>query len=348
MWLGIKSSSTWRCWNWQKYWKNNMDICLALGGGGIKGVAHIGVLECLEKAGFRIRAIAGTSAGGLAGAIYAAGYSPMEILTILESLNKSRLYTRQSTDGPSLLGYTGLANALTEILGECQFSDLKIPFACTAVDMRTSREIYLDEGCVLDAVLATIAIPGIFPPKKRGDAELIDGAVLNPVPVNLARQMAPRLPIVAVALNLPQEQWHQIPEFNLTPPMPFSIPSPLVEGFAHMRIGQSIRIFLHSIDITALMLTELRLKVDRPDVIIRPAVSQYGILDVIVPKELVQAGYQAAEQALPQIYNALSWIEGMRRTLRTLTNRPALKPASRLPNKHSGPITQAAPKASPK
>ncbi len=292
-----------------------MDICLALGGGGIKGVAHIGVLDCLEKAGFKIRAIAGSSAGGLAGAVYAAGYSPQEILAILESINKSRMYARQPADGPSLLGYAGLAEALVEVLGESTFTDLKIPFACTAVDLRTCQEVYLNDGCVVDAVLATIAIPGVFPPKIRGAAELIDGAVLDPVPVRLARSIAPRLPVIAVVLNPPEEVWHDDPQFNSIPPMPLPIPAPIVEGFARMRIGQSLRIFLHSIDITARMLTELRLKADQPDVIIRPDVAQYGMLDMVDPKKLVEAGYQAAEHTIPKVRKALSWPE---RTLRIL------------------------------
>ncbi len=311
-----------------------MDICLALGGGGIKGVAHIGVLDCLEKAGFKVRAIAGSSAGGLAGAVYAAGYSPMEILAILESINKNRMYARQPADGPSLLGYAGLAEALVEVLGESTFADLKIPFACTAVDLHSCQEMYLNEGCVVEAVLATIAIPGVFPPKIRGAAELIDGAVLDPVPVRLARWMAPRLPVIAVVLNPPEEAWQNDPQFNSLPPVPLPIPAPIIEGFARMRIGQSLRIYLHSIDISARMLTELRLKADQPDVIIRPDVAQYGMLDVVEPKKLVEAGSLAAETALPRIRKALSWTERTRRAIRAAQNtarresRPPEKPSN--------------------
>jgi NTE family protein len=299
-----------------------VDVCLALGGGGIKGIAHLGVLECLEKAGYTVRAIAGTSAGGLVGAVYAAGYRPEEILDLLESLNKRHLYARRPADGPSLLGYAGLAEVLTEVLGECRFEDLHIPFACTAVDLRATRELYLHEGCVLDAVLATIAIPGIFPPKLRGDAELIDGAVLDPVPVSLARRLAPRLPVIAVVLNPPQDAWQNAPQFRRPPSVPLPIPTPLVEGFSHLRVGQAMRIFLESIDISACMLTELRLKADHPEVIIRPDVSSYGMLDVVEPRELVRAGYHAAEHALPQIRKALSWPNGLLRALRSKRTLP--------------------------
>lgn len=294
-----------------------MDICLALGGGGIKGIAHLGVIQCLEEAGFKIRAVAGTSAGGLVGSVYAAGYSPREILSITESLKPGKMYTRQSSDRPSLLGYTGLAEALTEMLGDTQFSDLKIPFACTAVDIRTSQEMYLNQGRVLDAVLATIAIPGVFPSKLHGEEELVDGSVLDPVPVSLARCLAPRLPVVAVVLNPAKEDFHRVPEFNFIPPASLPIPPPLIEGLARMRVAQAFRIFVQSMDVSARMLTELRLEIDRPDVIIRPDVYRYGLLDVVQPQELVQAGELAAVAALPLIHKTLSWPNRVIRAIKT-------------------------------
>lgn len=308
-----------------------MEISLALGGGGIKGIAHIGVIECLEKAGYKIRAIAGTSAGGLVGSIYAAGYSPREILEIAESLNPNhRLYARHPNDGPSLIGYTGLAEALIAVLGEYKFAELKIPFACTAVDIRTSQEVYLNQGCVMDAVLATIAIPGVFPPKMNGEAEMVDGSVLDPVPVHLVRCLNQSLPVIAVVLNPAREEWYRIPQFNILPPMGLPIPSPIIEGFARMRLARAFQIFLHSIDISSRMLTEMRLEVDRPEVIIRPEVHQYGLLDTVNPRELFEAGYQAAEQALPQIQKTLSWPNAFSRNIRQrLGLTPGLKKVSR-------------------
>jgi NTE family protein len=312
-----------------------MEISLALGGGGIKGIAHIGVIDCLVKAGFIIRSIAGTSMGGLIGAVYAAGYSPNEMQAIIESINPNRMYARQATDRPSLLGYTGLAEALVEVLGESQFTDLKIQFACTAVDIRTSQEVYLNDGLVIDAVLATIAVPGVLPPKLRGESELVDGGILDPVPVNLARYMCPKLPVVAVVLNPDRDDWQQLPQFNIIPPVRLPIPSPLVEGIARMRVAQAFQTFLHSMDITGRMLTELRLEVDRPEVIIRPDVHQYGMFDAVLPKDLIPAGYAAAERAIPQIRKTYSWPNTMLRILRQPPRRnkeqnshPAAEPPS--------------------
>lgn len=284
-----------------------MEISLALGGGGIRGLAHIGVIKCLLRQGFQINAIAGTSVGGLIGAVYAAGYQPDEILAIIEKLDQSKLYTRQSSDGPSLLGYTGIANTLIELLGDTCFSDLKIPFACTAVDLHTSQEIYLNEGPIVDSLLATIAVPGVLPPKIRENAELIDGSILDPVPVNLARCLLPSSPVVAVALNPSREQWQNLPQFNILPTVSLPIPPPLVEGISRMRIAQAFRIFLQSMDITSRMMTELRLEVDRPEVIIRPDIYRFGIFDIAPPKDLIYEGYIAAQDAIPDIRRSLSW-----------------------------------------
>lgn len=316
-----------------------MEISLALGGGGVKGIAHIGVLDCLVKEGFHIQAIAGTSAGGLVGAMFAAGYPPEEIRTIIEGINPTRMYSRQPHDGPSLLGNTGIAETLFEILGNYDFSDLRIPFACTAVDLKTSQEVYLNDGPVVDALLATMAIPGIFPAKRRGDAELIDGGVLDPVPVNLARSLLPTKPVIAVALNPEKEQWPQLPQVNLTPPIPLPIPPPIIESISRMRVAQAFLIFTQSIDLSARMIAELRLEIDHPDVIIRPDVHKYGLLDTANPGELIQAGYDAAEQAIPQIRKAGSWTNTVLRFMQQPFQKEKRQPVFNLKkrsNSHPG------------
>jgi len=291
-----------------------VDIALALGGGGIKGLAHIGVIRFLEQQGYTIRAIAGTSAGGLVGAMYAAGFKTSEIESIISGIDRNRLFKRERHDGPSLLGLQGLTKALIENLGDRHFTDLLIPFACTAVDLHCDQEVILSQGIVVDAVQATIAVPGIFPPKQIGDSLLIDGGVLDPVPVALARWLAPTLPIVAVCLSPIPEGWSHIPSFHVPASSP--IPAPIIEQFAHFRIGQAFQIFIRSMEATSRMLAELRLQVDHPDVIIRPDVYQYGLLDNVNPEELIRAGEKAAEQSLPEIVKASSWSNQISRRFR--------------------------------
>ena len=140
-----------------------MDISVALGGGGAKGNSHIGVLRLLEKEGYRIRAVAGTSFGGVVAAVYAAGNRPDEVEEIFCRVDQRKLYSRGPKGRPSILGLDGVAQWLQETLGDRTFQDLKVPCAMTAVDLIGGQEVTLSEGLVRDAVLATIALPGIFP-----------------------------------------------------------------------------------------------------------------------------------------------------------------------------------------
>src|SRR5262245_29692579 len=118
-----------------------MNISLALGGGGAKGNSHIGVLRRLEKEGFNIREIAGTSFGGFVACFYAAGFSPDEIEATFVEVDQVHLYDRDGAEGPSFLGLGVVQKWLESTLGERTFADLKIPCAVTAVDMRRSQEV---------------------------------------------------------------------------------------------------------------------------------------------------------------------------------------------------------------
>lgn len=291
------------------------EIALALGAGGIKGIAHIGVVRVLMQEGFNIRAIAGTSAGGLVGALIAAGFTPDRIEGLLGSINDPGIFARNPDDGPSLLGLAGLNQILINEIQDRVFENLHIPFACTSVDINTSQEVILAQGSLVDAVMATIAVPGIFPPRQIGNFTLVDGGVLDPVPVSLARWLAPSLPIVAVCLQPPPEKWAHIPHQESLPSIP-PIPRPLLHQFAKMRIGQAIHIFVESFDTSTRMLAELRLQQDRPEVIIRPKVEKYGILAMANPPELIKLGEDAAREHLPQIREALSWSSQLGRIFR--------------------------------
>ncbi len=176
-----------------------MQIALALGGGRARGLAHIGVLKVLEREGFRIGAIAGTSIGGIIGAAYAAGYGPDQISNLANAAS-IRDMLRARPEGPALMGLSRIEQWLHGILGQRTFADLRIPFAVTAADLNSGEEIVLRDGIVAHAVLATIALPGIFPPQLMGDHRLIDGGALDPVPVRPARALL-NAPVVASVLS---------------------------------------------------------------------------------------------------------------------------------------------------
>jgi NTE family protein len=293
-------------------------ITLALGGGGFRGIAHIGVLQALLELDLDIRAVAGTSAGGIVGALFAAGYSPEQMILALRQLDSRKIFRRQKGETPSFLGLQGIYATLRELIGDRDFSDLKIPFACTAVDLNTCNEIVIENGKVLDAIMATIAVPGVFPFKQIGDLKLVDGGVLDPVPVNVARHLAPRLPVVAVCLQPVPEEWSGVPPFQF--PSVSSVPKPILNQVERLRISQAFRIFMTSIDISSKMLSELRLAVEKPDVILRPDVAGYGLLEMPDLDVLIKAGEDAGRNAYPEIANKLKLLPSIRRLRKHSTN----------------------------
>jgi NTE family protein len=278
-----------------------MDIALALGGGGAKGNAHIGVLRKLEREGFRIRAVAGTSFGGIVAAFYAMGKSPDEIEALFQTIDQARMFGHQSGDPASLLGLAGATKWFEQTLGDATFADTRIPCALTGVDLNAACEVILAEGSLKDAVLATIALPGIFPPRSILQWTLVDGGTLDPVPVALARSLAPKLPVVAVVLTSPVGE----PTRNLRVSIPSYVPAPIAARLSNMTIAKAFDVFLHAVEIGNRQMTELRLQAEKPEVIVRPAVHHINLLAKVDVSEVARLGEDAVEQALPELRRAV-------------------------------------------
>ncbi|MBI5952929.1 MAG: patatin-like phospholipase family protein [Chloroflexi bacterium] len=288
-----------------------MNITLALGGGGAKGNAHLGVIRRLEKEGYKIRSVAGTSFGGIVAVLYASGHTADQIEEIFTSTDQGNLYARDSRDGPSLLGLAGVRKLLDSVLGEKTFQDLKIPCAVTAVDVKTGTEVVISKGLLRDAVLGTIALPGIFTPMRLDGWELMDGGVLNPVPVSVARMLSPDLPIVAVTLNDPLDT--PLRTYNI--PMPSIVPKQITERLFRTHLAQTFDIFMRAVDLNSRAVAHYRLEADAPDVVIRPKVQDIGLLDKVVIKDVARLGEQAVEEVLPQLKKATSWSSRVKKTL---------------------------------
>lgn len=295
-----------------------MDITLALGGGGSKGNAHIGVIRRLEKEGFRIKGVAGTSFGGIIAVLYSFGFSADKIEEVFASVDQTQFYRRGPNDGPSLIGLAGVQRHLEEAIGDATFDDLKLPTVLTAVDLKSGREVLLTKGRLVDAILATIAMPGIFPARYVDGLELVDGGTLDPVPVAPARMLAPRLPVVAVVLTLPMG----------IPPQRWDLPFGkhwsgmlLSRLFSRSRYTSLWDIFSRSLDITSRAVTQYRLEVDRPEIIIRPQVYDIDTLDVVDVHAVVKKGEEAVEAVLPQLRNLFTWRTRWRRTIGVYNQR---------------------------
>ncbi|WKZ49061.1 MAG: patatin-like phospholipase family protein [Anaerolineales bacterium] len=288
------------------------NITLALGGGGSKGNVHIGVLRRLEQEGFKIRAVAGTSFGGLIAAFYALGYTPDEIEEMFANFYQSSWYGRLSRGEPSFIGFAGVVKWLEVHIGSRTFADVKIPYTVTAVDLNSGRQINLSEGSLLYSILATIAVPGIFPAQRIGEWELVDGGTLDPVPVAPARALAPKLPVVAVSLNMPIGETAQ----SRTIPGVDAVPHSIAKRLSRSRYARAMDVVLRSVDIMMRAVAEYRLAIDKPDVIIRPKVADIEILARVDVSEVVKRGEAAVDEVLPELKQLFAWHNRAARSLK--------------------------------
>mgnify|MGYP003603227421 CR=1 FL=1 len=273
---------------------NHRLIGLALGGGGARGLAHIGILKALDRADIPINVVAGTSMGGIVGALYAAGMSPNEIEASIQASIGSitdllaLVDLRISRNG--LLKGNRVYDLVAGQLGpQRTFASLRRPFAVVAVDTVTGREVVLDQGWVADAVRATMSVPGIFAPVEMGAYRLVDGGLLNNVPVDVTRQLGADF-VIAVDV---------LPNFGVNRPGQ----QPTVPRLSARFMPRAYRDLWHIEMIMISALTEYRLRDNPPDVLLRPELPPD--MDVLVgfdrPEVAIAAGELAVEAALSQI-----------------------------------------------
>ncbi len=163
-------------------------VGIALGGGVVRGMAHIGVLSALEEAGIPIDMVAGTSAGSLIGTLYSSGMSPVTIKELGEHLRWWNLL-KLVFPAQGFFSFDPLRDWIHNKLGIHQFSDLKIPLGVVATDIHTGNPVEFTEGWVAPAVQASCSVPGFFTPVRFEGKLLCDGSLANTVPVSLLRSM---------------------------------------------------------------------------------------------------------------------------------------------------------------
>jgi len=268
-------------------------IGLALGGGGARGLAHIGILKVLLREQIPIDMISGTSMGGIVGAMHAVGLSPDQMeaeATKRGDIGQVFKLVDLQLVGSGLLGGKRIRKMIAEMLGaETTFADLRLPFAVIATDYNSGREVVLKDGNLADAVRATMSVPGIFEPVEIGGFKLLDGGVLDNVPVGVARSLGAEK-VIAVDV---------LPNFRLNEPGQ----DPIVPPLKTRKMPKAYRQLWHVELVMIAALTEFRLKESAPDVIIRPdlPVDMDLLLSFDRPQEAIACGEQAAEAALPQI-----------------------------------------------
>jgi NTE family protein len=298
-------------------------IGLALSGGAARGWAHIGVIKGLVANGIVPDVIAGTSIGALVGGVWAAGKLD-ELEAWVRSINKRRILGLMDFrfGGAGLIAGGRLADLLVKNLGDTSIEKLPIRFAAIATELGTGHEIWLTQGSLSQAMRASYALPGIFNPVKVAGRWLMDGALVNPVPVTAARALGAR---VVIAVNLNADlfgrgtviQNHGMEEESA--PVEVEISK---ERFGSMfRIDRLIRrqffgnsthdgpsgissVMIDAFNITQDRISRSRLAGDPPDVLISPKLANMGLFDFANAGEAIRLGEEAVERALVEIREA--------------------------------------------
>jgi NTE family protein len=298
-------------------------IGLALGGGAARGWAHIGILRVLEKAGIKPDVIAGTSMGALAGGAWAAGRLD-QLEEFARSMTKRRMFTFMDwrLTGNGLISGGRLAKLLELNFGESNIEDLPIKFASIATELSSGHEIWLTRGNLIESMRASYALPGIFTPIRIGGRWLVDGALVNPIPVSAARALGAR---VVIAVNLHADVFGKGtviqdsgPAAADEPPLPAPAAKPRrlfgnVFGLPRQRVhtppdgprGISA-VMMDAFNITQDRISRSRLAGDPPDVMISPRLNQVGLFEFYRAEESIKAGEEAAERALADVAEAVA------------------------------------------
>jgi NTE family protein len=277
-------------------------ICLALGGGGAKGLAHILMLEAFDELGIRPHLMAGTSIGAIIGALYAAGLSGKDIRALIEQF----LLEEQDPDSllPALprslrwldfidpeISNGGLLDSsdFIEFIGEQlpvqRFRNLVIPFRVVTAELLTGKQVVIRSGPILPALQASMAVPGVFRPVELDGRQLVDGGVVNPLPYDLLVDKCD----VVVAID--------------------------VSGNRELEDGEtlsSVGVLMHSFHIMSNNLVAEKLKQQRPDIYIRPDIRNVRVLEFYKARQV----FEQAQPAQRQLLKAL------KRVRRTYAGRP--------------------------
>ncbi|MEG1806130.1 MAG: patatin-like phospholipase family protein, partial [Clostridia bacterium] len=178
--------------------KNKIKAGLALGSGGTRGFAHLGVLKAFEDENIKFDYVAGTSAGSIVGALYSFGYSVDEMIEFASGLSIKDVKSSALIFMPS--SAQPIEEVVRKFLGDVSFSDSKIPYSCVAVDLVTGDEVVMKDENLPKAVSASCAVPPFYRPVVWGDMHLIDGAFANPIPAKIVRDMGADI-VVSVEVN---------------------------------------------------------------------------------------------------------------------------------------------------
>ncbi|MEE9271796.1 MAG: patatin-like phospholipase family protein [Robiginitomaculum sp.] len=305
-------------------------IGLALGGGVARGWAHIGAIRALTEGGIRPDIISGTSIGALVGAAYIAG----ELDTIEDwarKLNKRRMlgYMDIRWGGSGLMRGDRLAKVLAHYLGTINIEDMERKFAAVACDLRTGYEVWLQNGPLVPALRASYALPGAFEPVLIDGRHMIDGALVNPVPVSTCRALGAHI-VIAVSLNgdafgpigsshdmdFDDQDEDSLDPFELAGqslnklrPDRLLLKS-LLGGTRSKKGAPKLgSVMMGTLNIVMDRISRSRLAGDPPDVFVAPRIGHIGMTEFNKAPELIERGYRAMQHEIPLIQSVIEVLE---------------------------------------
>lgn len=299
-------------------------IAVALGSGGARGWAHVGILEVLIENGIRPDIVCGSSIGALVGGAYGCGKLDVFREWTLSLTWKDIVALMDiSLNSGGLIEGKRLANRILEHLEGCQIEELSVDYAAVATELHTGREVWLRSGPLMDAMRASFALPGLFSPVRRGNNWLTDGGLVNPVPVSTCRALGADF-IIAVNLNSRiagnrreralesararkeamenlASDW--VPDALRAPAKKwlkrtFSPPTDITPSYTDVMIG--------SINIMQDRITKSRMAGDPPDVVLNPRLGHLGVMDYDCAAESIEEGRTTAEHMLPTIRDLIA------------------------------------------
>jgi NTE family protein len=274
---------------WLRRRRGKRGVILALGGGGARGLAHAGALAALDDHGIPVRGIVGTSIGAEIGGLYAGGLSAAHIQELVRGfdwLRTVRLFW-PSLDGGGLTSGHNIESFLRDQLGDLRFADLALPFRAVATDMAGGEQVVLSEGTVVDAIRASIALPGIIRPHRMDGRTLGDGGLVNPLPADLAAAELGK-PVIAVGVHPGATQREDTDQA-------------IFGDVADQEAPPVTETLRRAIQITQAQIVDLRLASHPPDLLLTPRVADIGVLEFYEGEKAMRAGYESVTSALDRI-----------------------------------------------
>ena len=264
-------------------------VGLALGSGAARGLAHIGVLEVLERESIPVDMIAGASAGALVGALYAQGKSLSQIEELATSMSWKKIAPLVDIALPrtGFIGGKRIKDLVSSIIGDVKFEDLPIPFSCVAADIMTGEEVVINQGSVVEGVRASISIPIIFTVVKQKGRYLVDGGLVDPVPVSVVKQMGADFIIAVNVIPDVKERIHWVDKERAHDP----------------KEPHLFSVMMQSIYISSYSLVESSL--EGADVVIEPRMAHIGAGDFHRAQECIVQGELAAQDSILEIKRQL-------------------------------------------